>query len=202
MKKNFFIIISWIIVLSVAGCTTTVAQGPAADTQVTGAPPTSVPIETMPPEPTAADTPVENMAQAQQDESAITPPATVTPGAEENKTMTGQAVNEGTAKLVTIAKEDLAQRLNITPAEIEVVEVQEMTWGDTSMGCPHPEMRYKQIPQDGLLIKLRVTGKVYEYHSGGNRDPFLCEQTVKVKPTSPKLDLNLDKLVPPPGMDN
>ena len=111
--------------------------------------------------------------------------------------MTTQAIDQGTEKVVNQAKEDLAQRLNISPAEIEIVEVKAVTWGDTSMGCPQPDMRYKQIPQDGLLIKLKVEGKVYEYHSGGTRDPFLCEQNIRVKPTVPKLD----DFVPSPDAD-
>lgn len=81
------------------------------------------------------------------------------------------------------AREDLAKRLNVTTNGIKVVEVQEVTWPDTSMGCPQPEMRYIQVPQDGLRIKLSIEGKEYEYHSGGMRAPFLCEQAVKVKPT-------------------
>ena len=111
--------------------------------------------------------------------------------------MTSQPVDQGAEKLVQQATADLAQRLNLTPAEIEVVEVQSVTWGDTSMGCPQPDMRYKQVPQDGLLIKLKANGQVYEYHSGGSREPFLCEQTIKVKPITPKLD----EFVPSPGAD-
>jgi hypothetical protein len=35
---------------------------------------------------------------------------------------------------------------------------------------------YTQVQVEGLLIRLRVGKRVYEYHSGGGRPPFLCEQ--------------------------
>jgi len=95
-------------------------------------------------------------------------------------------------RMVALAKEDLAGRLVIEVDRIDLLAVKEVTWPDASLGCPQPEMRYKQVPQDGLLIRLAVEGQVYEYHSGGSRDPFLCEQPAKVPPQS-------DGLRPPPG---
>jgi hypothetical protein len=78
--------------------------------------------------------------------------------------------------LVQIARQDLAGRLGIAIDEIEVLEAQGVVWGDTSMGCPHPDISYLQVPQDGALIRLSAAGQVYNYHSGGNRLPFLCDQ--------------------------
>jgi len=76
---------------------------------------------------------------------------------------------------------DLAGRLEIAAGEIEVVTVEPVTWPDASLGCPQPGMAYAQVQQDGLLIRLQAGDRVYEYHSGGMRDPFLCEQ-VEVPP--------------------
>lgn len=76
--------------------------------------------------------------------------------------------------LVGQAIEDLAQRESVPPADVEVLSVEEVVWPDTSMGCPHPDMRYTQVPQDGARIILRARGRQYAYHSGGNRTPFLC----------------------------
>lgn len=92
--------------------------------------------------------------------------------------------------LIQSAKEDLAQRLSIKPDQIEVIEARLVVWPDASMGCPQPGMRYKQVPYDGALIRLRAEGRVYEYHSGGARGLFLCEQSSGTpKSTPPKLDL-------------
>lgn len=77
--------------------------------------------------------------------------------------------------LVQIALEDLAARLGIPTGQIEVLEAEGVVWGDTSMGCPQPDMAYLQVPQDGSRILLSAAGQVYSYHSGGSRLPFLCE---------------------------
>ena len=79
--------------------------------------------------------------------------------------------------LVRQAIEDLAQRESISPDAVEVVSVEEVVWPDTSMGCPHPDMRYAQVLQDGMRIILRADGREYAYHSGGHRAPFLCNRT-------------------------
>ena len=77
--------------------------------------------------------------------------------------------------LVIQAKEDLADRLSIPVDQIEVLEATSVVWPDASLGCPQPDMRYKQVPVDGVLIRLQAKGQVYEYHSGGSRGLFLCQ---------------------------
>ena len=76
--------------------------------------------------------------------------------------------------LVIRAKEDLAHRLSMPIGQIEVLEARSVVWPDASLGCPQPGMRYKQVPVDGVLIRLQANGQVYEYHSGGGRGLFLC----------------------------
>lgn len=76
---------------------------------------------------------------------------------------------------VTRAREDLAGRLGVPPGEVELVASALVTWPDAALGCPRPGMSYAQVATDGALIELRVTGKVYRYHSGGSTLPFLCQ---------------------------
>lgn len=102
-------------------------------------------------------------------------------------------------RMVTLAREDLASRLAVEIDQIELLALEAVTWPDASLGCPLPGMRYKQVPQDGLLIRLSAEGRAYEYHSGANRDPFLCEQagdTSKIKPPAP------DSFAPPGALDD
>lgn len=89
---------------------------------------------------------------------------------------------------VRSAIEDLAGRETISPADVEVVSVEEVVWPDSSLGCPQPGMRYRQVLQDGMRIILRANGREYDYHSGGNRAPFLCIQKAG-KRLSPPLDI-------------
>lgn len=80
------------------------------------------------------------------------------------------------APLVTAARNDLATRLHTLPESIEVVEVREMTWKDTSLGCPKPDTVYAQILLEGFQIVLRISEQAYYYHSGPQQQPFLCEK--------------------------
>jgi len=78
--------------------------------------------------------------------------------------------------MVDQAAQDLAKRLSVDPAQVELVEVSQVTWPDGGLGCPQPGMAYTQVQVDGLRIRLRVGEQVYSYHSGSGRPPFLCEQ--------------------------
>jgi len=80
--------------------------------------------------------------------------------------------------LIDLAQQDLAMRLGISSADIEALDARAVVWPDGALGCPAPGMAYIQILQDGALIRLRVGDMTYEYHSGGTRPPFLCEQPV------------------------
>lgn len=82
---------------------------------------------------------------------------------------------------VQLAIADLAARLAVTAATIEIVEARPVVWPDGSLGCPQPGMMYPQVQVEGIVIRLRVAGEEYQYHGGGRREPFLCE-------TPPPLD--------------
>jgi hypothetical protein len=88
--------------------------------------------------------------------------------------------------LVQQAMLDLAKRESISSEEITLVSFEEVVWPDASMGCPHPDMRYRQVPQDGARIVLLARGERREYHSGGNRAPFLCQHSSGRKAAIPK----------------
>lgn len=80
----------------------------------------------------------------------------------------------GLEPFVVMAKEDLAERLEIGVEIIEVVDAELVVWPDASMGCPDPEMMYAQVMQEGNLIRLDAGGGVFEYHSGADQKPVLC----------------------------
>lgn len=70
---------------------------------------------------------------------------------------------------------DLAATVDLAAEDVSVVEVEEVTWRDGSLGCAEKGMSYTQALVDGRRIVLEVGGTRYEYHSGGDRAPFLCE---------------------------
>jgi hypothetical protein len=87
---------------------------------------------------------------------------------------------------VEFAVAALAERLGVDRVRIEVVEAEPVTWPDASLGCPHPDMKYRQVPVDGYRILLRVDGREYAFHGGGQRAPFLCQHPA-VQPMEPIL---------------
>ena len=140
-------------------------------------------VEPSSPEPTAtalpppaSPTPVPTVPA-----SATSRPATLTPTVEieeepEMSTPSPEPTTpSGSGPLVEQARQDLAQRLDMDPAEIEVVSMESVVWPDSSLGCPQPGMAYMQVLRDGYRIQLRAGGKIYFYHGGGSRGPFLCE---------------------------
>jgi hypothetical protein len=86
------------------------------------------------------------------------------------------------------AKADLARRQGATPDAISVLEARAVTWPNPGLGCPKPGMAYKQVPVDGLLIRLSLDGHIFSYHGGGGKPPFLCEQPDQSLPGPPRMD--------------
>lgn len=99
-----------------------------------------------------------------------------TPVARVANAMSETADRQPFEPLVRVAVDDLARRLSIGPADIQVIEARAIVWPDRSLGCPRPGLLYPQVQQDGALIRLQAQGREYAYHSGGGRPPFLCEK--------------------------
>lgn len=78
------------------------------------------------------------------------------------------------ASRVEVAVADLATRLGIEPAAVEIVSVEEVTWRDGSLGCAQSGMAYTQALVAGSRIVLRADGAEHEYHQGGSKPPFRC----------------------------
>jgi hypothetical protein len=76
-----------------------------------------------------------------------------------------------TAQQATV---DLATRLGVATADIDVVVTEPVTWRNGSLGCPEPGMRYTQALVDGIRVILEVDGRRYAYHSRRGQAPFFC----------------------------
>ncbi len=78
-------------------------------------------------------------------------------------------ITEESSKVVDLAKKDLAGRLKIPEANIQVSEIISTDWPDTSLGYPERGMMYAQVISPGFEIILSVDNKTYEYHSDYER---------------------------------
>jgi hypothetical protein len=60
--------------------------------------------------------------------------------------------------LIETAKEDLARRLSISVAQIDLGEINQVFWPDSSLGCPQASKTYTQTEIPGYLFRLEYDG--------------------------------------------
>lgn len=96
--------------------------------------------------------------------------------------MTGTPVSEasdietpaGAEEVVRLAREDLAQKLDLAAETIRLVSCEAVEWRDASLGCPQPGMMYAQVITPGFRVVLEAERKRYEYHTDRSRIVVLC----------------------------
>jgi hypothetical protein len=86
------------------------------------------------------------------------------------------SLDEGEQRMVALAIEDLASRLEVDEDEISTVRVRAVEWRDGSLGCPKPNVHYIQRITPGFHIWLDARGDVYEYHTDDDSHVILCAE--------------------------
>lgn len=100
--------------------------------------------------------------------------ATDSPGSERTESVSAAAPPLDIDRQVAFAKQELAVRLGIDTADIEVTTVRTVQWRSGAAGCPQPGMNYTMAIVPGVLILLEVGDDAYRYHAGVGREPFFC----------------------------
>jgi hypothetical protein len=78
------------------------------------------------------------------------------------------------AKMVQLASQDLAERLEIDISEVSLIEVIALDWADSSLGCPDPDYAYLMVITPGYQISLEAGGQNYTYHTDQVQNVVLC----------------------------
>lgn len=86
--------------------------------------------------------------------------------------------NADLQRMLAQAKQDLADRLQLPVDELMLIEIKAVTWTDSSLGCPEPGENYLPALHDGFLLRIEAEGEIYQYHSGVDYVPFLCESPI------------------------
>jgi hypothetical protein len=81
---------------------------------------------------------------------------------------------QGAERVIQLARQDLAQKLNVPIDEIREVSVEAVEWPDTSLGCPQPGMMYAQVITPGFRVVLAAQGQTVEYHTDSGRRVVSC----------------------------
>ena len=93
--------------------------------------------------------------------------------------------DETLSRLIVRAKEDLVQSTSAAADEITVVSTEEVEWGDTGLGCPHPDEMYAQMITPGYFIVLKSGGSTFDFHSGTDPEGPLVHCTEDGTPAGP-----------------
>ncbi len=93
------------------------------------------------------------------------------------------------SRLVQRAREDLVQTAGVGSDEITLVSTEEVEWGDTSLGCPHPDEMYAQVITAGYFIVLQSGGNTYDYHASDDPEGPLVQCTEDGTPAGAALTL-------------
>jgi hypothetical protein len=107
-----------------------------------------------------------------------------------NSVVVATPLSPGLVAIVDAARADLARRQSVALEAVELVEMRTVVWPDGGLGCPRPGMVYPQVQVDGLLIRLRIGDRTFDYHGDGIRPAFLCEQNSPADSPAPPGDVD------------
>ena len=146
-----------LVLLAVAGCTQ--------------------PVEV--PSPTLAPTPATILPPTPK--STVTSPPTPAPELPGVATLSVAEVQGLTHPGIRAAFVDLRQRVGEELEQVQIVRAEQVTWSDSSLGCPEPGMAYLQVLTEGIWLVLSYQEKVFDYRVTGN-DGALCTQVQQQEP--------------------
>lgn len=66
------------------------------------------------------------------------------------------------------------------PEEVKIVLVEQVTWPDTSLGCPEPGKFYAQVLVPGYRVVVEVGGRKFEVHTDLRGRVVICNPCPKL----------------------
>jgi hypothetical protein len=79
-------------------------------------------------------------------------------------------------KMLELATQHLASRLDVNPEEISAISIRQVEWRDGALGCPKPAVDYIQQRTPGYRIWLGARGEMHEYHTDSTSRVVTCDQ--------------------------
>jgi hypothetical protein len=84
--------------------------------------------------------------------------------------------SDAQAAAIEAARQDAAQRLNLSPSAVQLEDVQRRQWPDRALGCPRQGVLYAQIVTPGYVVVVAGGGKHLEYHTDDRGQAVLCQE--------------------------
>jgi hypothetical protein len=82
-----------------------------------------------------------------------------------------EPVDRSAVSAALVAQMAVATELGLAPSDVTVDSVHEVTWPDSSLGCPEPDQLYLQVLTPGYLVKVIAQGKTHEVHTDRSEPP-------------------------------
>jgi hypothetical protein len=128
-----------------------------------------------------------------------------------NEDPNSTSIPQDAQSIVSLAKNDLAQKLDKPLADVAVYSLTEVKWYDTSLGSPQPGTAYAQVITPGYIINLEFNGQIYEYHTDKTNLVVFYENGIQYPASASSTDgvitdsvtdkptgIVIEKTVPPP----
>lgn len=77
-------------------------------------------------------------------------------------------------ELITAVARDLSRRTDLPLDELSFISAEAMTWPDTSLGCPDPDLLYAEVITEGYRVIMAGGQRLYVYHTDNNDNIVLC----------------------------
>ena len=116
--------------------------------------------------------------------SGSTPTSSGTPAPDESPpllTLSAAEVQGLTHPGIRSAIADLQQRVGEVPELSQILRAEEVTWSDSSLGCPEPELIYVQVLSAGIWLVLSYRGQEFDYRVTDTHS-LLCTQAQQQEP--------------------
>lgn len=157
------------------------ASGCAPEVQPTNAPTLTLIPSTATPTPTSIPpTPtLQSLTSPQDLQLTAAPTRTLT--VSEDQTLAD--VDPVAFELIGVAQRALGQQLNLPTRRVVLEDIQTVTWPDSSLGCPQPDIQYQRTQVNGYRIVLTAGQNNYIYHTDFDR-VFLCDAENEILPES------------------
>jgi hypothetical protein len=101
------------------------------------------------------------------------------PGGSEQTAATIQSQRPATppaelASLITAIARDLNRQTDTPMDEIIYLAAEPMTWPNTGLGCPDPDLAYAEVIVEGYLITMAVGERTFDYHTDTGANYVFC----------------------------
>lgn len=107
------------------------------------------------------------------------------PGGTNGASPTGEGMVPSTppaelTDLITAIARDLSRQSDTPMDEIAFISTEPVSWPDTSLGCPAPDLFYAEVITEGYLVTMAINGRPFEYHTDGGANFVLCRDGLPI----------------------